>query len=595
MEVDRSTALHAAHGDETFYFCSERCRRAFRARIAEEEVDDTRGVFRGILRALASVGASDITPKTAALFALLLALMLAINGLNVVNSYVGRDFITALERKDMPEFMWQSGLYLLVFVCSSVAAVFYRFAEETLGLLWRESQTRGWLERYLTGNVYHRLSTAGDLENPDQRIAEDVRAFTTTTLSFALMSLNATFTIVAFSGVLWTISPLLFGVALAYASAGSLVTYLLGRRLIGLNSAQLDREADFRSELISLRENAESVAILGWERRLRERLLLRLANLVSNAKHIVSVNRNVNCFTTFYNYLVPVLPIFVVAHLFMRGEVEFGVVTQSAMAFAQLMGAFSLIVTQFQSISSYAAVMARLRRLSSAMEAAVRNPLSSIAIHDSDDQLAFEHLTLRSASERILIADLSITIPFDVRLMITTVDDAARSALVKALAGAWSWGEGAILRPTADRMLLMTEPPYLPKGTLRELLVRPDQRHVVEDARIVAALSALSVEAVIPNAGGLDMEQDWGETLSLNERTLLAVARAVLTQPKLVVLDRLGVFRAAATTTRVIQTLSEAGIGCVVLGSPGDDTAPFDAVLRIEPDGTWEHETSRAV
>src|SRR5262249_36713849 len=153
-----------------------------------------------------------------------------------------------------------------------------------------------------------RLKESAELDNPDQRIADDARAFTTTTLSFALISLNSILAAVSFSGVLWTISPLLFGVALGYAALGTLMTVLLGRPLVGVNYRQSDREADFRSALIHVRENAESVALLHSEGRLRDRLLSRVDGLVGNFRRITAVNRNLAFFTTGYNYLIQIIP-----------------------------------------------------------------------------------------------------------------------------------------------------------------------------------------------------------------------------------------------------------------------------------------------
>ena len=153
-------------------------------------------------------------------------------------------------------------------------------------------------ERYLDGRTYLRLKESAEIDNPDQRIAEDTRAFTTTTLSFTLIFLNAALAAVSFSGVLWTISPLLFGVAVGYAALGTLMTVLLGRPLVGLNYRQSDREADFRAALIHVRENAESVALLRREGRLTARLLRRIDELVANFRRITSVNRNLGFFTT---------------------------------------------------------------------------------------------------------------------------------------------------------------------------------------------------------------------------------------------------------------------------------------------------------
>ena len=225
-------------------------------------------------RVVLSVTRSEVGGRVKLLFAALLALLLAINGLNVVNSYVGRDFMTAIEQRSMSGFLTMAVLYVGVFAVSTVAAVIYRFTEERLGLLWRHWMTRAFVERYLQDATYYRLREQGEIPNPDQRIADDVRTFTTTTLSLLLVWLNGTFTILAFSGVMWSISPLLFAVAVGYAALGSGLTLVFGRPLLWLNYDQSDREASFRAELVHLRENAESVAFLRREDRIRERLLL---------------------------------------------------------------------------------------------------------------------------------------------------------------------------------------------------------------------------------------------------------------------------------------------------------------------------------
>jgi vitamin B12/bleomycin/antimicrobial peptide transport system ATP-binding/permease protein len=169
--------------------------------------------------------------------------------------------MTAIAQRDMAGFFRLVTLYVAVFGATTVVAVFYRFCEERMGLLWRSWLTRRVVERYLDQRTYLRLKDSAQIDNPDQRITEDIRAFTTTTLSFMLVFLNSTLAALSFAGVLWTISPLLFFVAVGYAGLGTLMTVLLGRPLVGLNYAQSSREADFRATLVHLGENAESVAL----------------------------------------------------------------------------------------------------------------------------------------------------------------------------------------------------------------------------------------------------------------------------------------------------------------------------------------------
>jgi vitamin B12/bleomycin/antimicrobial peptide transport system ATP-binding/permease protein len=315
------------------------------------------------VRAVRTFAQSEVGWKAKLIFAALVLLLCAANALNVINSYVGRNFMTAIADRDMSGFVRQAFVYVGVFAALTLVAVIARFGEERLGLLWRDTMTRGILRRYFADGTYQRLNASGTIANLDQRISEDVRAFTVTTLSFALMALNSVFTIVAFSGVLWTISPLLFGVAVLYAAIGSLFTFVFGRPLIKLNYDQLDKEASFRSQLIDVRNNAEAIMAARDEGSQMTQLLSRLDDLVANFRTITSINRNVGFFTTGYNWMIQIIPALIIAPAFIERKIEFGVITQSAVAFTTLVAAFSLIVTQFQSLSSYAAVVARLSAL----------------------------------------------------------------------------------------------------------------------------------------------------------------------------------------------------------------------------------------
>lgn len=251
--------------------------------------------------------------------ALLVVLLVSINGLNIVNSYAGRDFMTALAERHARQFYRNALLLAGVFALSTVVEVFSRYVEQWLGLVWRDWLTRRFLDRYLAGRAYLRLVERHDIDNPDERISDDVRMFTATTLSILILIVNGILTLVAFSGVLWLITPWLFLTALGYAGLGSVGTVLLGRRLVPLNRQQLQKEGDFRYALGRLREHAEALGQVSGEEEQKRRLVDRLARLVDNFRAIVRLSRNLGFFTTAYNYLPQILPALVVATLYIRG------------------------------------------------------------------------------------------------------------------------------------------------------------------------------------------------------------------------------------------------------------------------------------
>ena len=552
----------------------------------------SRTTWKRFLEMLAMLARSEVGGKAKLLFTLLILLLFGINGLNVLNSYVGWDFMTAIENKDMSGFTHFALLYVGVFALSTLVAVYYRYSEERLGLVWRTWLTRRAVERYLDDRTYFRLHDTVDLANPDQRISEDIRYLTATTLSFVLLLLNASFTVIAFSGVMWSISPLLFVVAVSYAALGSFMTVLLGKPLIRLNYDQLDKEANFRSRLIHVRENADSIALLRREARLKYQLLERLEDLTTNFQRIILVNRNLGFFTTGYNYMIQIIPALIVAPLFIKGEAQFGVIAQSAIAFAHLLGAFSLIVTQFQSISAYTAVIARLAGLREAMGDDQTSRVSNIEIRTDSDRVAFDALTLRSPrSGRDLVKALSASVPRGKRLLIIAPNESAKTALFRATAGLWDAGEGRILRPNDRALMFLPERPYLPPGTLRQLVTPSDSNGSFTDERILANLRALKLEPALVRAGGLDVERNWNELLSLGEQQLLAFARVILAEPAFVMLDHPTRALSECQLDELLAMLRERGMTYITLGDEDDDPAAYDEVLVVAQDGTWSAQT----
>jgi len=419
-----------------------------------------------------------------------------------------------------------------------------------------------------------------------------------------LILVNASLTVIAFSGVMWTISPLLFVVSVLYAVVVTCITVVFGRPLVRLNYDQLDKEANLRASLIYLRGNAESVAVSRREGHLIQLRLKYLSDLAMNFRRIISVNRNLGLFTTGYNWLIQIIPALIIAPLFIEGKVEFGVITQSAIAFTQLLGAFSIIVNQFQSISSYTAVIARLAALVEARKSArAEQSAAPIAFSQDQGQVAYSGLTLRSPrSGRVLINDLSLTIPQGTRVLVRGQDETARSALFLVTVGLWDSAEGRVARPALEQFLLVTELPYLPPGTLRELLMRPWPEaklpwkqnladiHVPEE-RILETLRMLKIETVVKGFGGLDQRQHWENILPLDDQQLLVMGRVLLANPAFVFLDRPSTTLGSERVDWILNMFSERSITYATFESGESSLNPdrYDAVLELKEEGAWEY------
>ena len=533
----------------------------------------------------------------------LVGLLLCGNTLNVVNSYVGRDFMTALEQRNISSFYIHALLLAGVFALATAGEVMTRYTEQRFGLVWREWLTRRLLDRYLAGRTYRRVAAREDIDNPDQRVTEDVRNFTTMSLSFLILLLNAALTLLAFAGILWSITPWLFITAAAYAAFGSLGTVFLGWRLVGLDYRQLQKETDFRFALVQFREQAENVAQLDGESEEKGRLGERLSLLVENFRAIIRVNRNLGFFTTGYNYLPQIIPVAVVATLYIRGEVAFGTVTQSAMAFAQVLSAFSLLVSQFQQLSVFAAVVGRIGAIWEATEptgaeeerieqhAAPRLPLPVPAAPEPElaaRRVVYAGLSLRAPiSRRLLVRDLSLEIPEGKRLIVTGPTGAGKTALYLATAGLWAEMHGRIVLPGPEHVMFLQRRPYLIPGRLRDVLLYALDHEAVPIDRLLSVLEALDLKGLVHQAGGLDAEQDWGHVLSEGEQQELVFARLLLANPPFAflddALDALDVNRAE----RFYAILANSPITYVSLGNHPHLFPYHDFRLELVGDGRW--------
>jgi putative ATP-binding cassette transporter len=532
--------------------------------------------------------------RAVALFGVLVVLMLSISGLNVLNSYVNKYFMTSLAEGEVSRFWSLALVYAALFVVVAVVASFKRFVEERLGLLLREGLTDFLIGAYLAGHTYQRLKQREDIDNPDQRIAEDVKSFTVNSLSFALVVLDSTIALVSFAGVLWSITPRLVLAAVLYAGIGTVGTILLGRRLVRLNFLQLKKEADFRFRLIQVRESGESIALQGAEPEVGRRLRYRFQEVVDNFWKIIRVNLNINVFINSFNYLTQIIPVLVVAPLFFRHEVPFGAITQAMAAFAFVLNAFTVIVTQFQQITSLAAVAERLGSLVEAIEAAPAPAGPVVAVTPDGPHVAFEGLTLRTPKgDRELVRGLNKDLPPGRRLLVLGPNGAGKSALFRAAAGLWPWGEGRIVRPREGDVMFLPQEPFLATGTLREQLFEGACCRVVPDERILQVLREIKFEKILKRVGGLDAANDWQHVLSPGEKRLVSFARLLLAEPKFAFIDA-GIGGVTDFWVRTLYgALSRTRTTYVSVGDHPALREYHDEVLDLDGEGVWHLETCR--
>ncbi len=525
------------------------------------------------------------------LLAVLLLFSLSVNGINVFISFVGRDFMTALASKQASRYFQLLFAYAGVFIIATPIVVFYRYVRDKLGLYWRRWLTNWFIERYFSNRAFYEINSNPKIDNPDERISQDINAFTRGALSYLLDILDSIITFVAFIGILWSISTPLVIVTLVYSLFGTIVTVWFGKRLIGLNFNQLRREADFRYKLVHVRDHAEMIAFFGGEEQESGQVRRRFNEAFNNFNLLIGWQRNLGFLTTGYNYLVVIIPSLVIAPLYFAGKVEFGVITQASMAFSQVLGSLSLIVSQFQELSAFVAEINRLGTFAEELETPTeaRQPEATFIDTAIDSRVALEHVTLFTPNyQRILVKDLSVTVQPGSELLIIGPSGSGKSSLLRAIAGLWNAGTGLIIRPKLEEMLFLPQRPYMILGSLRSQLLYPNTNSEIPEEQLYRVLQQVNLADLPERVGGMDAELDWANILSLGEQQRLAFARLFLTRPRYAILDEATSALDLKNEERLYQQMQATSTVFISVGHRPSLVQYHQQILELEGDSSWQ-------
>ncbi len=559
---------------------------------AKQTLATTRRQFWQISKAFF---ASERRRKARGFLIALLLLALTTGAVQVLMSYAGAAFMTVIIRKDMVAFWHALWIYLGTFILAIPVGVYYRWVEERLALLWREWMAQHLVKRYFNNRAYFRLRGSESVDNPDQRISEDVLNFTTHSLSFMLIALNSLVTLVSFIGVLWLISGKLVALLVLYAVAGTGISIFIGRKLVRLHYQQYEKEANFRYSLVRVRDNAESIAFYRGEKREHLDLFNRLSAAVANMRLIVIRNRHLGFFTNSYNYLALILPLAVVAPMFMRGEIEFGEVTQAAGAFGTVLTAVSLIITQFGGLSEYLAGVQRLGSLWDQLDEhdAEEQRIARESVQQAEEKgrvVKLEGLTICTpVVMKTLVERLSFELRSGQSLIIMGPSGTGKSSVLRTIAGLWSGACGVLSRPAADQLMFLPQKPYMVEGGLRGQLLYPYPERGASDEQIRAVIAQVNLSDVLDRVDGdLDRVVDWTNVLSLGEQQRIAFARLFLRTPQFAFLDEATSALDEENQDHLYRLIQKSGIGFISVGHRTTLIPYHDSLLLLDRSGSWE-------
>jgi vitamin B12/bleomycin/antimicrobial peptide transport system ATP-binding/permease protein len=486
------------------------------------------------------------------LLAAVIAMELSLVAVNVILNLWYNRFYNTLQDRD-----WNAFISAILFFCVLAAtyivlAVYKTYLTQWLQIRWRRWMTQAYLQQWLSAANHYRMQLLGDAaDNPDQRIADDLKSFVDFTLSIGVGLLSSIVSFCSFVVILWVLSaqaPLhLFGTqvtipgylvwtALIYAALGTVLTHLIGWRLIPLNFQQQRFEADFRFNLVRTRENSEQIAALGGDAAERDGHLRRFRPVIANWLAIMQRTKLVNFFAAGYSQVSVIFPYIVVSPAYFAGLMQLGGLMQTASAFDSVQKALSYFISNYQNIAEWRAVIDRLSGFEQSIETSRTAALSPRVeiLQRTGAPFAAEGLDVRLPDGGPVVAADQIEFGPGDRVLITGPSGSGKSTLFRAIAGIWPFGSGRVHVPADAKMMLVPQRPYFPVAPLAAAVSYPASAGTFEDARVAEAIAAVGLSELVPR---LHEEEHWNRMLSLGEQQRLAIARALLHAPDYLFLD----------------------------------------------------------
>ncbi|WP_424810418.1 ABC transporter ATP-binding protein/permease [Roseococcus sp. YIM B11640] len=487
------------------------------------------------------------------LIALLLFLTISQVLIQIRFNLWNRDFFNALENRDGAAFRNQIFFFLGLAALSMIVAVYQLYVKQLIQLRWREWLTRHLVEAWLREGRHYQLEMAGNTDNPDQRISEDVRISTDLAVDFAVGLINSLMMLTAFIGILWTISgPLhlalagremeipgyMVWAALLYALLGTFLTWLVGRPMVRLNVERSAAEADFRFGLNRARESGEGIALIRGEEDERRGLTSLFGSVVTSWRGLMRSQRNLMWLTSAYGTLAMIFPTIVASPAYFAGAITLGGLMQIGAAFGQVQGALNWFVDNFGLIAQWRSAVQRVvtfRDVIEELDALVADPdQPTIEVHEGGDSLVLNNLEVAFSNGTTVINDASAEIKPGERVLIQGESGTGKSTLFRAIGGLWPWGAGEIRTPPRTDMMFMPQRPYLPLGTLQSAISYPAAPDSFEKEALAEALGKVGLERLVEQLGN---EDRWDRVLSLGEQQRLGFARLLLHRPKWIFMD----------------------------------------------------------
>ncbi|GAB1545337.1 ABC transporter ATP-binding protein/permease [Scytonema sp. NUACC21] len=522
--------------------------------------------------------------------AMLLALLLVINGIGAFNSYLVANLIDLLELHDVSNYTKQLIIYALLLGLLAPILALNNYIKRTLAIDWYKWLTNHVLDKYFRDRAYYHINFEPSIENPDQRISQEIEPIPRTIINISFTLIDKFIEIVIFTSILWSISRWVAVLLVIYAIVGNGIALFFGQELIRIKSEQVDTLADYRYSLTHVRDNAESVAFYQGEIQESRIVRQKFTNVIQDDERVNGWQRNKELFTNGYQFLILLIPFIALAPLYFMDTIELGEIIQASTAASVISSALGVVVGELGSGGRVANLINRLATFSDVLEAVTRQQQLASRIETvEEDRIALDRLTLQTPnSERVLVQDLSVSVETGTGLLIVGSSGRGKSSLLRAIAGLWQAGIGHIIRPNLEEILFLPQRPYMILGTLREQMLYPNRNRQLTDEELEQVLQQVNLQDLLTRVGGFDAEKYWENILSLGEQQRLAFARVLVTRPHYIILDEATSALDLENEENVYRQLQQTGSTYISVGHRQSLLQYHDTVLEFSGNASWQ-------